>query len=97
MLGSLLKTFQRPKKLDFRLVTDTSTICIFDPDCLEHRLDDAGDWWTIPEDELLEVNRKNIVIVALPADGIYDVCFVDDFAPNSDDTVKAFVECKSGA
>lgn len=95
MLGSLLKTFQRPRKSDFRLVTDTSTICIFDPDCLEHRIDDAGDWWTIPEDELLELNRKNIIIVALPADGFYDVCFVEDFDPNPDDAVQAFIECKS--
>ncbi|MEM1036713.1 MAG: DUF6386 family protein [Pseudomonadota bacterium] len=96
MLGSLLKTFQRPQKRDFRLVTDTSTICIFDPDCLEHRLDDRGDWWTIPEDELLELNQKNVMIVALPEDSFYDVCFAKDFDPNPDDMVQAFVQCKSG-
>lgn len=58
-----------------RITTDTATICMFDPTCLRHRIDDAGDWWSIPRDELSEVNAGNALILNVGSDGSYDVSF----------------------
>ncbi|TWT38820.1 DUF6386 family protein [Blastopirellula retiformator] len=57
-------------------VTDTSTLCIFDLESLRHRLDDDSDWWTVPDEELLEVNNGNIAFIGLGEDGKYclEVC-----------------------
>lgn len=57
------------------VTTDTATICLFDLSCLRHRLDDVGDWWSIPKNELAEVNAGNALILNVGSDGSYDVCF----------------------
>jgi hypothetical protein len=53
--------------------TDTATIAIFDPAALIHRCEDDADWWSVPSDELLEINQGNVLFVALGADGGYEV------------------------
>lgn len=59
------------KKYEF--VTDTSTLAIFDPVSLRHRLDDSADWWTIESDQLEEFNRGNAAFVDLGSDGQYEI------------------------
>ncbi|MDR6110526.1 hypothetical protein QE451_002187 [Paenibacillus sp. SORGH_AS338] len=46
-----------------QVMTDTATLCIYDLQALKHRLEDTSDWWSIPEDELLEVNLGNIAFL----------------------------------
>lgn len=53
--------------------TDTATIAIFDPAALMHRCDDDADWWSVPRDELLEINQGNVLFVGLGVDGGYEV------------------------
>jgi len=59
--------------MDFSFVTDTSTLAIFDPQAMKHRLSDDGDWWSISEDALNELNSGNLGIVDLGQDGKYSV------------------------
>ena len=81
----------------FNFITDTSTLCIFDIENLKYKLDDPHlDWWTIPEDEVLELNKGNLIIAALPADGKYKVCLETDFSSNFAHHVSANLSCKSG-
>jgi hypothetical protein len=56
-----------------RFVTDTATVCIFDPASLVHRLRDDADWWSLPEEELREVNEGTALFIGLGADGAYDI------------------------
>lgn len=62
---------------NFKFVTDTSTLCVFDLECLKHRLDDDVDWWSIPSDELSEVNNGNVAFLGLGGDGEFVVKMVD--------------------
>lgn len=59
------------------VTTDTATACIFDPACLRHRKSDVGDWWSIPECELEEVNNGNALILNLGSDGTYHFNLID--------------------
>lgn len=59
-----------------RVATDTATICLFDLQCLQHRKDDVGDWWSIPQNEIDEINRANVLILNLGTDGVYEVAFL---------------------
>lgn len=77
--------------------TDTAEVCVFDPDCLRHRLQDAADWWTVPSQALLEMNAGNVMFVDVGDDGEYvlDV----DLAPaeqGSGGGVESLVSCLSG-
>jgi hypothetical protein len=63
--------------VSYNFVTDTSTLCIFDLSCLRHRLDDEVDWWSIPDEELSEVNLGNVAFLGLGADGEFVVEIVD--------------------
>ena len=56
-----------------QIATDTATICIYDTKCLEHRKDDDGDWWSLPWEELEEVNRGNALFLNVGSDGFYEV------------------------
>ena len=47
---------------EFKFTTDTATIAVFDPERLHHRLTDSADWWSIPADEVAEINRGNIKV-----------------------------------
>jgi len=62
----------------FEFVTDTATMCVFDLQCLKHRLDDDADWWTTADAELEEVNQGNVAFVGLGDDGNYFVAVTDD-------------------
>lgn len=57
----------------FTVVTDTATLCVFDLAALKHRLKDDCDWWTLPEDELTEMNQGNVAFLGLQRDGIYEI------------------------
>ena len=63
--------------VNYNFVTDTSTLCVFDLSCLKHRLDDDVDWWSIPDEELSEVNLGNVVFLGLGTDGEFAVEIVD--------------------
>lgn len=61
--------------MQYRLMisTDTATLCLFDLTRLAHRKDDTADWWSLPWDELAEVNAGNVLFLNLGADGGYNV------------------------
>ena len=67
--------------ISFNVATATSMLCVYDLECLKHRLEDSADWWTIPNDEMQEVNQGNIAFIGLGADGTYHVSLVDSL-PN---------------
>lgn len=64
----------------FPVVTDTATLAVFDPAALLHRLHDSADWWSLPADELLEMNRANVLFLNLGEDGCYQVSVTVDVA-----------------
>jgi hypothetical protein len=67
-----------------QFITDTSTLAIFDPEALRHRIDDDGDWWTYPDAEVIsEINRGNVGIVDLGSDGGYELRQEDEFDPHT--------------
>ena len=70
----------------FTFATDTAVLCAFDPARLTHRLNDDADWWTVPTEELLEVNQGNVVFLGLGTDGIYSVSIVTDLSSPSTTT-----------
>ncbi len=53
--------------------TDTATICMFDKECLAHRKDDVGDWWSLPRNELQEAVEGNALFLNVGDDGTYSV------------------------
>jgi hypothetical protein len=57
----------------FQMITDTATLCLYDLAALKHRVQDTSDWWSIPEDELAEVNAGHCLFLNLGADGVYGV------------------------
>lgn len=57
----------------FRMDTDTATMCCYDLASLKHRLQDTADWWSIPDDELGEVNAGRCLFLNLGEDGTYEV------------------------
>ena len=63
---------------EFQIVTDTSTIAVFDLAALEHRIDEDGDWWTSELfDELQEeIARNNLYLIDTGFDGKFDVSVV---------------------
>ncbi|HIE0609100.1 DUF6386 family protein [Serratia marcescens] len=66
----------------FSFTTDTATLLIFDLVSLKHRVSDDADWWSIPEDELEEVNKGNVLFLNLGEDGQYTVRVVDNISEN---------------
>ena len=58
---------------NFSIVTDTSTLSIFDLESLKHRVEDAPDWWSIPKDEIDEINKGNVIFLNLGEDGTYNI------------------------
>lgn len=77
---------------DFHVLTDTSTLCVFDIQCAKHRLTDDADWWSIREDEVHEVNEGNIAFLGVRTDGVYRVV-VSEVAPEG---VRVHLNCPSG-
>ncbi|WP_274851209.1 DUF6386 family protein [Serratia marcescens] len=66
----------------FSFTTDTATLSIFDLVSLKHRVSDDADWWSIPDDELEEVNKGNVLFLNLGEDGQYTVRVVDNISEN---------------
>lgn len=64
----------------FQFVTGTATMCLFDLASLKHRVEEPSDWWSIPEDELAEVNAGNCLFFNLGADGLYEVLWRVDIS-----------------
>lgn len=62
----------------FSFSTDTATLAIFDLEAIRHRINDTPDWWSIPEDELDEINQGSIIFLELGSDGVYNVEIVDE-------------------
>lgn len=71
----------------FQFVTGTATMCLFDLASLKHRVEEPPDWWSIPEDELAEVNAGNCLFFNLGADGLYEVSWSVDI-PDSTSAVQ---------
>jgi hypothetical protein len=55
-------------KAELTLVSWTSTVCVFDPARLSHRRSDTADWWSVPDDELYEMNAGNVLFVDVGTD-----------------------------
>ncbi|WP_434058166.1 DUF6386 family protein [Enterobacter sichuanensis] len=53
--------------------TDTTTLVIYDLMSLKHRIKEDVDWWSLPEDEVEEVNKGNVLFLNLGDDGAYKV------------------------
>lgn len=53
--------------------TDTTTLVIYDLISLKHRINGGVDWWSLPEDEVEEVNKGNVLFLNLGDDGAYKV------------------------
>jgi Family of unknown function (DUF6386) len=73
---------------------DTSTLCVFDPVCLRHRLQDAPDWWTVPQVAAVEINARNALFFELGADGVYDV---EVRSRMTEKGVSGLLRCPSGS
>ncbi|ELY2798463.1 hypothetical protein SNN58_003238 [Cronobacter dublinensis] len=58
--------------------TDTATLVIYDLMSLKHRIDDDADWWSLPEDEVEEINKGNVLFLNLGEDGAYKVHINND-------------------
>lgn len=66
----------------FSFTTDTAALSIFDLASLKHRISDDPDWWSIPEDELDEINKGNVLFLNLGDDGDYTVEIYGDIKGN---------------
>ena len=60
-----------------RYFTDTATLAIFDPQRLEHRVNDDADWWCGDFLRLDELRSGAMALVSLGGDGIYRVRITD--------------------
>jgi hypothetical protein len=45
---------------------------------LKHRIDDDADWWSLPENEVEEINKGNVLFLNLGDDGAYKVLIKHD-------------------
>ncbi|MBO2915952.1 hypothetical protein J5H46_23555, partial [Enterobacter sichuanensis] len=45
--------------------TDTTTLAIYDLMSLKHRINEDVDWWSLPEDEVEEVNKGDVLFLNL--------------------------------
>lgn len=77
----------------FSFMTDTATLAIFDLQAIRHRKSDTADWWSIPDDELDEMNKGNIAFIGLGNDGFYTINLCDKI---EDPDVKINIHCPSG-
>jgi hypothetical protein len=75
--------------------TGTATFAVFDPSLLQHRLDDAADWWSVPWEEVIEINHGNMLTVALGTDGHYTVHLTPERGKGLAG-IEAVIVCESG-
>jgi hypothetical protein len=79
-----------------RFRTDTATLIVVDPACVRHRLDDDADWWSMPADEVAEVNRGNALFVNLGSDGVYDLDITTELPASGVKRADALIRNESG-
>ena len=79
-----------------RVVTDTATIVIYDLGRLKHRLDDPCDWWSVPKNEVLEINQGNALFVATGYDCGFDIEIVTSDPLPDTLVVRALIKNDSG-
>jgi hypothetical protein len=77
-------------------MTDTATVVIFDPVRLEFKLTEPCDWWSIPQDEVAEVNLGNVLFLGLGSDGVYEIEVVDQLPSDASPVVAANLINDSG-
>jgi len=53
--------------------TNTATLVIYDLMSLKHRIDNDADWWSLPEVEIEEINKGNVLFLNLGEDGTYKI------------------------
>lgn len=58
--------------------TDTATLVIYDLMSLKHGINDDADWWSLPEDEVEEINKGNVLFLNLGDDVAYKVHIKND-------------------
>jgi hypothetical protein len=58
--------------------TDTATLVIYNLMSLKQRINDDADWWSLPEDEVEEINKGNLLFLNLGDDGAYKVHIKND-------------------
>jgi hypothetical protein len=68
-------------------------MCVFDLKAIKHRLHDDADWWSIPAEELEEVNAGNVAFLNLGTDGVFTVDVVEEQCPGG---VTSLLRCPSG-
>jgi hypothetical protein len=78
--------------------TDTATLAVFDAQRLQHRLSDDPDWWSIPDDEVAEINAGNVLFVSMGVDGDYLVNVYRESPPPNvlPIAAQALIACDSG-
>ena len=78
----------------FSIVTDTSTIAVFDLETLRRRIDEDGDWWTsdlFPELQE-ELSKNNLYLIETLCDGKFEVSLDTSHQGSS----ASFINCPSG-
>jgi hypothetical protein len=83
------------------IVTDTSTIALFDEEVLRHCAEYEGDWWTFPDFPELrhELESGNLYLIDTGIDGRFDIVITRDGRMPSDTSVNVrsgFLVCVSG-
>jgi len=73
MPNDAVKEIDATSSTDSGIYTGTATIVIYDLESLRHRLNHDVDWWASPQDEIFELNERNLLIVGLGSDGFYDL------------------------
>ncbi|WP_307718144.1 DUF6386 family protein, partial [Enterobacter hormaechei] len=51
---------------------------IYDLVSLKHRVNDDAEWWSLPENEVEEINKGNVLFLNLGYDGVYKVLIKHD-------------------
>jgi hypothetical protein len=80
---------------EVQFITDTATLCVFDLGALKHRLNDDCDWWSVPDEELAEVNQGNVAFVGLAEDGKFSVAWDNELEARDAD-VSFLLNCPTG-
>ncbi|WP_255249181.1 DUF6386 family protein [Enterobacter hormaechei] len=51
---------------------------MYDLVSLKHRVNDDAEWWSLPENEVEEINKGNVLFLNLGVDGVYKVLIKHD-------------------
>lgn len=73
MTGEVFPAFAYAMRKIISIQTDTTTSVIYDLMSLKRGINEDVDWWSLPEDEVEEVNKGNVLFLNLGDDGAYKV------------------------